>query len=1467
LQEETYAFPLSFAQQRLWFLDRMAPGNPFYNIPLAVPIAAAVNISALERTVNALVARHESLRTVFRVIDGEPAQVVLPPLASKIAVSDLRQHTPAERDARTVELATQESQTPFDLEAGPLIRCGLVIRGAADHVLLITMHHIISDGWSMGILAQELTTLYQGFASGYAARLPELPIQYPDFAMWQREQLQGAMLEELLSYWRGQLADLPVLDLPADHPRPPALTYRGAFHRIAMPAALSTEVRRFAHEHHATPFMVLLAAFAALLQRYSGQEDLVIGTPVANRNRSEIEGLIGFFVNSLVLRISTDGDPTFGELVARTREVALDAYAHQDLPFEKLVEELHPVRDPARNPLFQVTFQLIDFPTMQKTAGNAANMVQVQRGTAIFDLAFTLMEDPAGFTGVFEYSTDLFEAETMGRLDAHFQRLVREAIEQPNVTLSGLSLLDEDERAELLERSRGPVTEPTVRLVHQAIAAQAERTPDAIAVGSVTYRELAAEARGLAQHLPAAPVAILMDRSPELAIALLAVLEAGGAYVPLDPSYPAERLRFMLDDSGARTIVTHAAQEQRARDLAGDSAIVVWDGARQETSPRTAPAVHPEDLAYILYTSGSTGRPKGVAISHRALANHMQWMLARFPLDATDRVLQRTPYAFDASVWELFAPLMCGAQLVMLPPDAHRNPELTVAHIARDGITVVQAVPAMLRMLLDEPELYTCASLRRIFSGGEALSDPLREKITNALGVELVNLYGPTEATIDAMYYVCGADAEPFGVPIGEPVCNTQTYVLDDKLGLAPIGVEGELYIGGRSLARGYFQRPALTAERFVPDPHSDVPGARMYRTGDRVRRRADGMLLFTGRADEQVKIRGFRVEPGEIETLIRAVPGVQNCAVVAESDSGEATALTAFLVPNARETDADAVSDMAREHVARWEEVYQQVYGDLSSAQEPAFDIVGWNSSYTGRPLSMDEMAEWRESTVARIRRLHPRRVLEIGCGTGLLLTQIAPHCEQYVATDFAAPVIDHLREHFERFPRRGRNVTLLQRGADDFSGIEPGSFDTVILNSVAQYFPDAEYFAAVLRGAVRAVAPGGAIFAGDLRSLPLLEAFQLSLALHRGASDGDPDGLLQRVRLGAEQEQELVLDPRLLHALAAEIDGIGAIESSIKRGCHSNELTRFRYDVVLRIGKPELAAAPRTIDWHREQLTPDGLDAWLEREGPDRLIVAGIPNARVTAEVAWLEPGAEHDAAAAVDPELLRELGEKHGYDVRIRFSAPPRIGSVDVVLRLPDAAPIVDTYDDPLPEIGALANNPMRGAITRRIASRVRDAIATHLPAYMVPSAFVLVDALPLLPNGKLNRAALSALRVVRNAESNYRAPRTPLEEALSILWAEVADLPRAGIRDDFFTDLGGHSLLATRLISRIRGAFRIAIPLKQVFATPTVEAFAGFMLDGAPPEERRRIENAAELIVKLNRMSEAELDDSLRATRAL
>ncbi|WPB73718.1 amino acid adenylation domain-containing protein [Archangium violaceum] len=917
------SFPLSFAQQRLWFLDQLEPGSALYNIPTALRMEGSLDARVLERALDEVVRRHESLRTVFRSEEGQAAQVVLPAQRLPLSVVDLRELPAAERETESQRLVDAETRRPFDLARGPLLRTMLLRLGERDHVLLLTVHHIVSDGWSMDVLIRELVMLYLALSAGQPSPLPPLPIQYVDYAAWQREQLQGEALEKQLAYWRTQLGGAPrLLELPADRPRPAVQGFRGATQPVQLSRATSDALMALCTREGVTPFMALLAAFQVLLYRYSGQDDICVGTPIAGRDRPELEELIGFFANTLVLRARPSARLTFRQLLAQVREVALGAYAHQEVPFEKLVEELQPVRSLSHTPLFQVMFTLQrEAKAAQTLPGLSFRLVQGKGNQAKFDLNLTLAERPEGFAGGLEYNTDLFDTGTAARMAGHLRVLVEGLVANPERPLAGLPLLSEGERRQLLVDWNDTRAEyPRDTCLHALVEAQGVRTPDAVAVEfegqQLTYRELDRRAHQLAHALrergvgPETRVGLCVERSLEMAVGLLGILKAGGAYVPLDPSYPPERLAFMLEDSAPAVLLTQRQFRERLP-LKGTPALCL-DSEWREISQRSPDALdagaRPGNAAYVLYTSGSTGQPKGVVITHRALGNHMAWLLSAFGFGAGERVLQKTPLSFDASVWECWAPLLCGGRLVIAAPDAHRDGGALLEAVTRGQVTVLQLVPSLLRVLLEEEGLSRATSLRWLFCGGEALPTELEHKLRARLpSATLVNLYGPTEATIDATSARAPSSGAGRTVPIGRPIANTRLYLLDESLQPVPVGIPGELYLGGDGLARGYLHRPGLTAERFLPHPFSTEPGARLYRTGDLARYLADGSVEFLGRRDTQVKVRGFRIETGEIEAALTGHPAVREAVVVVREDAPGIKRLVAYVVPELNPADLRA--------------------------------------------------------------------------------------------------------------------------------------------------------------------------------------------------------------------------------------------------------------------------------------------------------------------------------------------------------------------------------------------------------------------------------------------------------------------------------------------------------------------------------------------------------------------------------
>jgi amino acid adenylation domain-containing protein/non-ribosomal peptide synthase protein (TIGR01720 family) len=909
------ALRLSFAQERLWFLDQLEPGSASYNIPAAVRLTGALDAVALERALAAIYRRHEVLRTTFTAVDGRPTQVIHADATLRFLIQDLSEMLADDREAAMRAEVLAEARLPFDLARGPLFRARLIRLGVDEHVLLYTMHHIVSDAWTRGILNRELAALYEAFQSGRPSPLPELPIQYADYAEWQRAWLDGEALGRQLAYWKKHLDGAPSsIDLPTDRPRPPVQTFRGERRFFELSPELTRGLKELSRREGATLFMTLLAAFDVLLYRYSGQSDLVVGTPILNRTRQETEGLIGFFLNTLAIRAEITERITFQDLLARVREACLGAYAHQDMPFERLVTELSPERDLSRSPLFQVMFTLQNAPGEAPQLGGL-RLAPVASGmaTAKFDLTLGLGEGKGGLLGSFEYSSDLFDQGTIDRMIEHLRTLLEGVVEgadRPVVEIPILAAMEREHVLRGLNATR--VEHPKDLLIHQIFEAQAERTPEAIALvfegNSLSYGELDRRSNQLAHALrkrgvgPDVLVGVCLDRSLELVIALYGVLKAGGAYVPLDPEYPRDRLAFMVEDARVPVLLTQSHVEAA---LPPHGAQVVrldtgWDEIAKEPDSRPERGdLGLHHLAYVIYTSGSTGRPKGAMNEHRGVLNRLQWMQSAYGLTADDRVLQKTPFSFDVSVWEFFWPLMFGARLVVAKPEGHKDPAYLTDLIEGAEISTLHFVPSMLKVFTDElardPARARCGSLKRVFASGEALLPSIVDDFAACLpAVKLHNLYGPTEAAVDVTAWECQAGSTI--VPIGKPIDNVRIYLLDERREPVPVGVRGELYIGGVQVARGYLNRIELTADRFVADPFVPEDGYPLYRTGDVARWLPNGEIEYLGRVDHQVKIKGFRIELGEIEAALAEHPATREVVVVAREDRSGEKRLVAYL-------------------------------------------------------------------------------------------------------------------------------------------------------------------------------------------------------------------------------------------------------------------------------------------------------------------------------------------------------------------------------------------------------------------------------------------------------------------------------------------------------------------------------------------------------------------------------------------
>jgi amino acid adenylation domain-containing protein len=1052
--------PLSFAQERLWLLHQLDPHNPAYNIPFSARYRGRLDRAARHRAHRELVRRHETARTTIQLRDSRPVQVIAPPpdTVDEPPEVDLRGLDPAAAEARLEELAVAEGRRPFDLAAGPLFRVTWVRLGEEDHAVLFTLHHVVTDGWSHRLLQQEFLALYEAFARGEPSPLPPLPVQYADYALWQRQRLQGRRLDDLLDYWKARLAGLPTLELPTDRPRPATPSPAGGRVPVAVEPALADALRRLGQAEGATLFMVLLAAFQTLLHRLSGQDDVVVGSPVANRARKEVEGLVGFFVNMLVLRTDLSGGPTFRALLARVKEACVGAYDHQELPFEKLVDELQPARDPSRNPLFQVVFALdregvvtLERPGLTMTARDT------DTGTAKFDLTLLLAEAGAGgLSGVLEYRSDLFDRGTAERLAGHFRVLLEAAAADPDRRVGDLPLLRPDEERRVLHAWNATDADfPRDACIHQLFEAQAARTPDAVALvfgdESWTYRELDERANRLAHLLraggvgPGVLVGVCLPRRPELVAALLGVFKAGGAYLPMDPSYPPDRLAYMARDGGVDLVLTLDAT---APALAGSGARLVRldanaaDVAAQPTSPPPSLS-RATDVAYVIHTSGSTGRSKGVVLRHRAVVNTLDWVNRTFGVGPADRVLFVASVCFDLSVYDVFGVLAAGGSVRIVAEDEVRDPALLVRLLCSPDVTFWDSAPAALAQLVpflpSRPLDPGQAGLRLVFLSGDWIPVPLPDQVRAAFpGARVIALGGATEAAIWSNCYPVGAvDPAWPSIPYGKPIQNARYHVLDRRLRPVPVGVAGDLYIGGECLACGYHNRPALTAEKFIPDPFT-APGARLYRTGDRARYLADGNLEFLGRADLQVKIRGYRVEPGEVEAALAQHPDIAAAAVAALEEQPRQKRLVAYYVPR---PGAAPALDALRAHLRRSLPEYMVPAAFVALAALPLtangkLDRKALPAPAAGRPELGKEFVAPRndleELIAAGVREvLGLERVgvhdsfFELGGDSlkgAVLINRLQTRLEEpvYVMALFDAPTVAALADYLEReYPR----------------------------------------------------------------------------------------------------------------------------------------------------------------------------------------------------------------------------------------------------------------------------------------------------------------------------------------------------------------------------------------------------------------------------------------------------------------
>ncbi|MEL0588738.1 MAG: amino acid adenylation domain-containing protein [Planktothrix rubescens PR222] len=1513
--KRSQSLPLSVGQEQLWFLHQLNPEVATYNEDVTIIFNEALNIPALEKSFTELIQRHEVLRITFVAVDGQPYQNIQPPFPFNISVVDLRSLPASEREAKALELATQQLRIPFDLGNGPLIRATLTQLGNTHYRLNIAMHHILFDGESgNGVLFPELKLLYTAFSQDQASPLPELTLQYADFATWQRQWLQGEYVSKQLSYWQPRLEHTPQLNFPTDRPRTPKTSSAGSWLEVEFSQQLTEKLKILSRKEGVTLYMTLVTALQILLHRYTAQEDIVLGTVASQHNRAELRGMIGYFLNTLALRSDLSGNPSFRELLKRVRKTVLEAYANQDVPFQEVVNAFVANRQVSDNPLFQIVFAFQP-PVIEDQSGWNIQQFMLDNGCSKFDISFLLEERlqniSSKIVGKIEYKTDLFDRPTIERLLSHLLNLLEGIVNNPDQNIAQLPLLTKAEQHQLVvEWNDTAVDYPINQRLHELFEAQVEKTPDEIAVvcsdQRLTYRQLNCRANQLAHYLqkqgvkPNTLVGISVDRSLEMVIGLYGIMKAGGAYLPIDPTYPTERIEYMLEDSQVSILLTQHHMQERLSHYTGQSLSLDddWSLVAVENDENLPTTVGPNDLIYVIYTSGSTGKPKGSGIYHRSVSNVVNWFINYINITPKDRVLIVSSFSFDITHKNFYAPLIMGGQIHLLP-SVRYDPQYARDLIAKHQITWVNCTPGVFYPLTEPKNEITykkLTSLRYAILGGEPISisqlwDWLESDYCHA---KIINNYGPTECTDLSTTYLVENPARYLErpMPLGHPIFNVQHFILDKHLQPVSIGVVGELYISGAGVGAGYLNRPDLTAERFIENPY--IPGSRMYNTGDLARYLPNGNIEYLGRIDHQVKIRGFRIELGEVENAIEQHSEVNRSVVIAREDVPGDKRLVAYVVPRleSQVTDEPVIdstedsldhSDVERV-LEEWENVFNNIYDQSGQDKDLTLDLTGWNSSYTGEPIPASEMQEWVKNTITRIKQSQPQEVLEIGCGTGMLLLQLAPSCSRYWGTELSERVINDLRTRINQLPGDWSHLILKQQQAQNFDGIEPLSFDTVVLNSVIQYFPSIDYLLTVLAGAINSLkSTSGTIFVGDVRSLPLLEAFHTGIQLSQSSDELTLEQLKRQIQKKTQFDKELVIDPAFFTVLPTYFPQITGVKVQIKQGMAHNEMIKYRYDVVLKVGDRNPSASLRlypeqVINWQSHPMTITDVVSQLKTTKPTTLMVTNIPNARLVEDIKAME-------LLKVDSDLktVRDLRQKLQaskptgiepeewwnldllYEVEI-FPSADALDCYDVIFIHPDKIKVF--ADDSVKKIHDLtvkpwsdySNNPLFAHVASKLAPQLHDYLSGKLPDYMMPSAFVLLETLPLAPTGKVDRSALPAPEIERTQlKTAYVKPQNEIESTVAAIWQQLLRIDKVGIHDNFF-DLGGHSLLIVKASYELSEAFEQQVSVVELFQYPTIASFAEYFAkktNQEPMSVEAKFEESQKLASK-RRMRQATRD---------
>lgn len=1475
-------FRLSSGAKGIYILQKMHPLMSAYNIPLCFKLSGAVNTAALDKAWLHLFHQYPILTAKVVERDGDIFYCLSNdnehPLESVVAdFFELQKPS---------DFLQQLVRKPFVANKGPLIRGQLLSDGEKDVILLITVHHLIFDEASSAVLLASLCENYQQLCGDTAASISvntslssRASLGYRDFIA--EEELLLASIEgkahEL--YWSRQLdGELPILRLLSDLPKSVSTKFAGKRLVEPLPSSSTAWISAFAQDTALPVQTLFLGLFKLLLHKYTNQDDIIVGVNSSLRDTRFAQD-VGYFENILPLRSSLANNIPLVDYLRAVETTRSNALDHGNYPFPLMLNKLK-LNQSDKDAVFQISFAYRDLASkrhLETLMDRSTLGLELLKGVyqdGNFDLGIEIYEEEKAFIVHLEYNAERYTQETIKYLFDHYCVLLQEVAKDSSRSIQDYPVLSEQERDRLLNlNNETRVDYPANKCLHQLFVDQVAINPQKIAVvyqdEQLSYQKLYEKSHELALYIqslgvkPDTLIGLCVERSTDMLVSLLGILQAGCAYVPLDPEYPEDRLAYMLSDCEAKVILTQEKLQSKLSSIATvDTRFVILDKQAKEITTIVAAItakkiklqkkVKPHHLAYVIYTSGSTGNPKGVMIEHKSLVNFLSSMADKLNIHQDDKLLALTTYCFDIAGLEMYLPLICGAQVSICPSEVIKDGDKLKALIEGVGPTVMQATPATWQLLFYAG--WRNQQRVKILCGGEALSESLKKDFMET-GSEVWNMYGPTETTV---WSTMGSVAERQLITIGSPIANTHIYILDEHNQLQPMGIPGELHIAGDGLARGYLNKPELTQEKFVNNPF--VPGTRMYKTGDLARWLPDARLECLGRIDNQVKIRGFRIELGDIETHLSDLKSVKDSAVVAKKNDVGDRSLIAYLVLDQLTTadknitqEDDYLSD---EQVKQWEDSWSRSYLESVRGTDPRKNFSGWDSSYTKHTIPVKEMNEWLSAVVDRILVQKPGQVLEIGCGTGLILFQVASCSSHYYGIDFSQQALDYIHQTIGDAADDVRKVSLLRSAADNLSQLESikeKTFDTVIINSVIQYFPDVDYLLAVMKQAVEKTNSKGRLFIGDVRHLGLLPAFRVSIEAHNAKEMDKPLHVLQKVQQQLFYEKELLIDPRFFSLLSKEIPRISRVQILPKPHFQNKELCNYRYDVVLHID--EVAAdAPEIhwMDWQQDQLDLDVIQSHLVDFKPDILGVARVANSRVAADdELWrllkeeghsrksfrgLMEAAGESAISAIDPVAVLDIAATLPYVVDIDWSQGHAHGEFDVILRrvgsqwehkklnIP-SMPRLATEQQAEKTYQHYANIPMQGSLAHKLVPEFKENLAKKLPEYMLPSRFVFLEKLPLTPNGKVDRRALEAIDINLKSSQAYVAPRNYREQKLVEIWAQVLNLEpeKVGVNDNFF-ELGGHSLLAAQLMTKIETQLKQSLPLAVLFTAPTVAALA-------------------------------------------